>query len=54
MLLNPFSSQYFVVFEQVKFSLEAAKFAQSNVSIGMYDASAGMLFLDFMWILKAC
>ncbi|KAJ1397458.1 Phosphatidylinositol-glycan biosynthesis class S protein [Sesbania bispinosa] len=26
--------------KQVKFSLEAAKFAQSNVSLGMYDASA--------------
>lgn len=37
--------QYFFVFEQVKFSLEAAKSALSNASIGTYDASAGMHFL---------
>lgn len=30
-------------FEQVRYSLEAAKFALSNVSAGFYDASAGML-----------
>ncbi|KAG5017817.1 hypothetical protein JHK85_023953 [Glycine max] len=34
--------------KQVKFSLEAAKSAQSNASIGIYDASAGTLFIDFM------
>jgi len=43
-----------MVLEQVKFSLEAAKYAQSNASIGIYDASAGMLFIDFMIISKAC
>lgn len=43
-----------MVFEQVKFSLEAAKFAQSNASIGIYDASAGMLFTDFMVISNTC
>lgn len=49
MLWNTLSSQYLMVFEQVKFSLEAAKSAQSNASIGIYDASAGTLFIDFMW-----
>lgn len=43
-----------MVFEQVKFSLEAAKSAQSNASIGIYDASAGTLFIDFALISKAC
>lgn len=28
--------------EQVKYSLEAAKLAQTNASLGVYDASAGM------------
>lgn len=31
------------VLEQVKYSLEAAKLAQTNASRGVYDASAGML-----------
>lgn len=29
--------------DQVKFSLEAAKQAQSNTSLGVYESSAGML-----------
>jgi len=36
----------------VKFSLEAAKSAQNNATIGMYDASAGMLFLRLIANLK--
>lgn len=32
------------VVEQVRYSLEAAKLALSNVSDGVYDASAGMLY----------
>jgi hypothetical protein len=54
MFLSLSFPQYFVVFDQVKFSLEAAKSAQTNATVGVYDASAGMLFFKLHANLKAC
>jgi hypothetical protein len=43
----------FHLFVQVKFSLEAAKLARVNASLGFYDASAGM-FLCTTLQLQSC